>query len=84
MRQAIFLPPFDGLAEPDRLVELAVAAESVGWDVDYSDVVVLGGDCDDATAWSQKGATFIMTRLRPHRLDFDEALFRVCAGPRAA
>ncbi len=32
MRHALFVPPFDGLAEPDRLVELAVAAESSGWD----------------------------------------------------
>ncbi len=32
MRHALFVPPFDGLAEPDRLVELAVVAEEAGWD----------------------------------------------------
>ena len=30
MRQAIFLPAFDGLADPDRVVELAVHAEAPG------------------------------------------------------
>ncbi len=32
MRHALFVPPFDGLAEPERLVELAVVAEESGWD----------------------------------------------------
>lgn len=32
MRHAVFVPAFDGLADPDRVVELAVAAESSGWD----------------------------------------------------
>lgn len=32
MRRAVFVPPFDELADPDRLVELAVQAESAGWD----------------------------------------------------
>lgn len=32
MREALFVPPFDGLADPERLVELAVAAEAAGWD----------------------------------------------------
>lgn len=32
MRQALFLPPFDGLADLDRLVALARAAEASGWD----------------------------------------------------
>jgi alkanesulfonate monooxygenase SsuD/methylene tetrahydromethanopterin reductase-like flavin-dependent oxidoreductase (luciferase family) len=32
MRQALFLPPFDGLADPDRIVQLAQAAEASGWD----------------------------------------------------
>ncbi|HEV7958536.1 MAG TPA: LLM class flavin-dependent oxidoreductase, partial [Acidimicrobiales bacterium] len=32
MRHALFLPAFDGLADPARVVELAVAAESSGWD----------------------------------------------------
>lgn len=32
MRHAIFLPAFDGLADPGRVVELAIAAESSGWD----------------------------------------------------
>lgn len=32
MRHAVFLPAFDGLADPQRLVELAVAAEASGWD----------------------------------------------------
>jgi alkanesulfonate monooxygenase SsuD/methylene tetrahydromethanopterin reductase-like flavin-dependent oxidoreductase (luciferase family) len=32
VRHALFLPAFDGLADPDRVVELAVAAESSGWD----------------------------------------------------
>jgi alkanesulfonate monooxygenase SsuD/methylene tetrahydromethanopterin reductase-like flavin-dependent oxidoreductase (luciferase family) len=32
MRQGVFLPPFDGVADPNRLVELAQVAESVGWD----------------------------------------------------
>ncbi len=32
MRRGLFLPPFDGLANPDQLVELAVKAESSGWD----------------------------------------------------
>lgn len=32
MRHALFVPPFDGLAEPDAMVELAQAAEEAGWD----------------------------------------------------
>ncbi|MDE3008497.1 MAG: LLM class flavin-dependent oxidoreductase [Acidobacteriota bacterium] len=32
MRHGLFLPPFDELADPHRLVELAVLAESSGWD----------------------------------------------------
>ena len=32
MRQALFLPPFDDLADPEHLIELAVLAESAGWD----------------------------------------------------
>ncbi len=32
MRHALFLPAFDGLADPERVVELAVAAEASGWD----------------------------------------------------
>lgn len=32
MRHALFLPPFGDLAEPARLVEIAVAAEAAGWD----------------------------------------------------
>jgi alkanesulfonate monooxygenase SsuD/methylene tetrahydromethanopterin reductase-like flavin-dependent oxidoreductase (luciferase family) len=32
MRHALFLPPFDGLADPDHLVEVAVRAEAAGWD----------------------------------------------------
>src|ERR1700739_4650068 len=32
MRHALFLPAFDGLADPDRVVQLAQAAEASGWD----------------------------------------------------
>jgi alkanesulfonate monooxygenase SsuD/methylene tetrahydromethanopterin reductase-like flavin-dependent oxidoreductase (luciferase family) len=32
VRHGLFLPPFDELADPHRLVELAVLAESSGWD----------------------------------------------------
>lgn len=32
MQHGLFLPPFDALANPDRLVELAIDAESSGWD----------------------------------------------------
>ncbi len=32
MRQGLFFPAFDGVADPDRLVQLAVDAERVGWD----------------------------------------------------
>lgn len=32
VRHGLFLPPFDGLAHPDLLVELAIDAERVGWD----------------------------------------------------
>ena len=32
MRQGLFFPPFDGVADPDRLVELAQSAEAAGWD----------------------------------------------------
>lgn len=32
MRHAVFLPPFDGFADPRRLVDLAIAAEEAGWD----------------------------------------------------
>lgn len=32
MRQGLFFPPFDGVADPHRLVELAQAAEAAGWD----------------------------------------------------
>ena len=32
MRQGLFFPPFDGVADPHRLVELAQMAEAAGWD----------------------------------------------------
>lgn len=32
MRHGLFLPPFGDLAEPARMVELAIAAEEAGWD----------------------------------------------------
>ncbi len=32
MRQGLFFPPFDGVADPHRLVALARAAENAGWD----------------------------------------------------
>jgi alkanesulfonate monooxygenase SsuD/methylene tetrahydromethanopterin reductase-like flavin-dependent oxidoreductase (luciferase family) len=32
MRHGLFVPPFDDLANPDRLVELALDAERAGWD----------------------------------------------------
>jgi alkanesulfonate monooxygenase SsuD/methylene tetrahydromethanopterin reductase-like flavin-dependent oxidoreductase (luciferase family) len=32
VRQGLFFPAFDGVADPDRLVELAKAAEASGWD----------------------------------------------------
>ena len=32
MRQGVFFPPFDGVADPHRLVELGLAAEAAGWD----------------------------------------------------
>jgi alkanesulfonate monooxygenase SsuD/methylene tetrahydromethanopterin reductase-like flavin-dependent oxidoreductase (luciferase family) len=32
MRQGLFFPPFDGVADPHRLVALAQAAEGAGWD----------------------------------------------------
>ena len=32
MRHGLFLPPFDALANPDLLVELALDAEQSGWD----------------------------------------------------
>jgi alkanesulfonate monooxygenase SsuD/methylene tetrahydromethanopterin reductase-like flavin-dependent oxidoreductase (luciferase family) len=32
VRHALFLPPFDDLADPEHLIELAVLAESAGWD----------------------------------------------------
>jgi alkanesulfonate monooxygenase SsuD/methylene tetrahydromethanopterin reductase-like flavin-dependent oxidoreductase (luciferase family) len=32
MRHGLFLPPFDALANPDALVELATDAEHAGWD----------------------------------------------------
>jgi alkanesulfonate monooxygenase SsuD/methylene tetrahydromethanopterin reductase-like flavin-dependent oxidoreductase (luciferase family) len=32
VRQALFVPPFDALADPERIVQLAQAAELSGWD----------------------------------------------------
>lgn len=32
MRHALFLPAFDGLADPRRLIEVAQCAEAAGWD----------------------------------------------------
>jgi len=32
MRQGLFFPPFDGVADPHRLVDVARSAESAGWD----------------------------------------------------
>ncbi len=32
MKRGLFLPPFDGLADVERLAELAVLAETAGWD----------------------------------------------------
>jgi alkanesulfonate monooxygenase SsuD/methylene tetrahydromethanopterin reductase-like flavin-dependent oxidoreductase (luciferase family) len=32
MRQGLFFPPFDGVADPHRLITLAQSAEAAGWD----------------------------------------------------
>jgi alkanesulfonate monooxygenase SsuD/methylene tetrahydromethanopterin reductase-like flavin-dependent oxidoreductase (luciferase family) len=32
LKFGLFLPPFGALAEPDRVIELALAAEGSGWD----------------------------------------------------
>src|ERR1019366_3606116 len=32
MKHGLFLPPFDGLADVERMAELAILAEEVGWD----------------------------------------------------
>jgi alkanesulfonate monooxygenase SsuD/methylene tetrahydromethanopterin reductase-like flavin-dependent oxidoreductase (luciferase family) len=32
MKHALFMPPFDGLADADRMADLAVLAEQTGWD----------------------------------------------------
>lgn len=32
MKHALFLPPFDGLADAERMADLAVRAEEAGWD----------------------------------------------------
>ncbi len=32
MKHALFLPPFDGLADAERMADLAVLAEEAGWD----------------------------------------------------
>lgn len=32
MRQGLFFPPFDGVADPHRLIALAQSAEKAGWD----------------------------------------------------
>jgi alkanesulfonate monooxygenase SsuD/methylene tetrahydromethanopterin reductase-like flavin-dependent oxidoreductase (luciferase family) len=46
------------------------------------DVVVLGRDGDDPQDWADAGATWLMTRLGPYRLDLEEARAVVAAGPR--
>ncbi|MGA3354151.1 MAG: LLM class flavin-dependent oxidoreductase [Acidimicrobiales bacterium] len=52
-----------------------------GADLEHFDVVVVANDEYDDRAWAEVGVTWLLTRLGPYRLKFDEALEVVAAGP---
>lgn len=68
------------MSSPDEVAELRRQLIEGGADLNHFDVVVLGADGDDATAWADAGVTWLLTRLGPYELEFSAALERVAAG----
>jgi hypothetical protein len=67
--------------DPANVAVLRDQLREDGADLDHFDIVVLATDGDDASAWAQAGVTWLMTLLGPYRLNFEEALATVAAGP---
>jgi alkanesulfonate monooxygenase SsuD/methylene tetrahydromethanopterin reductase-like flavin-dependent oxidoreductase (luciferase family) len=96
-RRGIFLPPFDALADPGRVADLAVAAEQAGWDglfvwdhVRYSAPVTAIADpwiCCAAIAVRTERLRFgpmvtPLPRRRPHVVARQAASLDVLSGGR--
>lgn len=71
------------MTDPADLANLREQLSEAGADLEHFDVVVVASDGDDRRAWAEAGVTWLLTRLGPFRLKFDEALEVVSAGPYA-
>lgn len=71
------------MTRPADVAKLQEQLREAGADLEHFEVVVMANDGDDARAWAEAGVTWLMTRLGPYRLKFDEALEVVAAGPHA-
>jgi alkanesulfonate monooxygenase SsuD/methylene tetrahydromethanopterin reductase-like flavin-dependent oxidoreductase (luciferase family) len=69
------------MSNPEDVATLRAQLISDGTDLDRFDIVVMSNDGDDPAAWRDAGVTWLLTRLGPYRLKFDEALDVVNAGP---
>ena len=69
------------MTDPADVAKLRDQLREAGADLGHFDVVVVAGDGDDRRAWADAGVTWLLTRLGPFRLKFDEALEAVSAGP---
>ena len=67
--------------DPGDVAVLREQLSDDGADLDDFDVVVLGNEHRPSSSWADVGVTWLMTRLGPYGLDFDEARARVAAGP---
>lgn len=69
------------MTEPSQVGALRQQLAGAGADLDHFDVAVLGDGDHSPQAWAEAGVTWLLTRLGPYRLKFDEALASVEAGP---
>ncbi|MHB8379885.1 MAG: LLM class flavin-dependent oxidoreductase [Acidimicrobiales bacterium] len=69
------------MTSPSHVTSLKEQLVRAGADLESFDVVVLGADGDDASAWAEAGVTWLLTQLGPYGLTFREAFERVVAGP---
>ena len=69
------------MSRPEEAALLRAQLVDDGADLNYFDVVVLGHEGDDPTAWRDADVDWLLTQLGPYGLRFDQALEVVNAGP---
>ncbi|MGD0439005.1 MAG: LLM class flavin-dependent oxidoreductase [Acidimicrobiales bacterium] len=71
------------MTRPADVAKLREQLREAGADLEHFEIVVVASGGEDASAWAEAGVTWLLTQLGPYRLNFDEALEVVAAGPSA-